>query len=251
MEWLERMNDCIKYLEDHIEDKLDIDALASELYISKFHLQRLFHMLTGVTIGEYVRNRKLTLAAGDLTTNNAKVIEVAYKYGYESPKSFSRAFRKLHGVSPSVAKTSTSHLKAYPKMSFQIQLKGEQDMNYKLIEKESFKVVGKGLRTTKKDGQNIKNIPSFWEDCINNGDCQRIKELNTEKPMLGVCFNHDVESVSYYIAVEKPEALNECMFEVKTIPFATWAVFESIGPMPDAIQTVTKRIFTEWFPSTG
>jgi AraC family transcriptional regulator len=252
MEMLYRMNDCIQYIEDNLEGDIEMEELARLSLNSKFHFQRLFSLVTGCTVADYIRRRRLTLAAQELNNTNVKVIDVAFKYGYETPESFSKAFRKAHGVSPSQVRETGTPLKAFPRISFQIQLKGEVEMNYKIVEKDAFQVIGKGKRVSTCNGQNLKDIPAFWNE-VNSSDLDReICEAAGNDEMLGICmeFDYPNEEFTYFIGAGRKSDTNHSL-EVKEIPSSTWAVFESVGPMPDAIQGVWKRIFSEWFPSTG
>lgn len=253
MEWLNRLRESIDYLEEHMESKLDIDSAAKIALSSRFHFQRMFHMTTGVTVAEYVRKRRLTLAAQELTTSDIKVIDVALKYGYQTPEAFSKAFQKIHGVNPSEARDLGINLKAYPRISFQIQIKGEKAMNYRIVEREAFKIIGKSKRVTTADGKNFEIIPRFWEESNNNGLCDQLCKLAGGLGLLGVCmdFDHEEEVLTYMIAVEKPQEEVPGGLIEKEIPAATWAIFESVGPMPNAIQEIWERIFSEWFPATG
>ncbi|MFC4403742.1 AraC family transcriptional regulator [Gracilibacillus xinjiangensis] len=253
LEGLKRMNDTIQYIEEHLDKKVDIDKLAGIAYLSKFHFQRLFHMITGVTVAEYIRKRRLTLAAQELIASDSKIIDLSLKYGYDTPESFSRAFRIVHGMSPSQARKAKQRLKAYPKLSFQIHLKGEEDMNYRIEKREGFKVAGKEIRTSTKNGENSKRIPQFWEELNGDGTVEKLIEHSGELGVLGVCmeFAPQMDELTYVIGMEKTEAAPMEELVEKEIPKATWAVFEAVGPMPDAIQKVWKRIFSEWFPSTG
>ena len=253
MDWLKKLSDSLDYIEEQMESNLDIDQLAHVAGISKFHYQRMFTMITGVTLTEYIRKRKLTLAAQELASSSAKVIDVALKYGYTTPESFAKAFRKIHGISPSEAREDGKSLKAYPRLSFQIQIKGVQDMNYKIVDKEAFKIVGKAIRVSTVNGENTRKISQFWVDSNKNGLCNRLYNFAGELGMLGVCtdFSSEQEEFTYLIAVEKTQEDILANFEEREIPALTWAVFESIGPMPTAIQDVWQRIFSEWFPATG
>lgn len=252
MEWIEQMRSAINYIEAHLIEPYDIEAIAKVAYSSEFHFQRLFHMLTGLTVADYVRRRRLTLAAQDLMSGKEKVIDIAFKYGYDTPESFSKAFRRTHGVSPSTVKKGGTLLKAYAPISFQISIKGDQNMEYSIVKKEAFKLVGKGKRVTSINGENLKIIPKFWEECHGSGFvdklCQQLGPLGT----LGVCmdFKEDMTEFTYFIGIEKPALPMDDLEEV-VIPEANWAIFESIGPMPEAIQKVWSRIFSEWFPATG
>lgn len=253
MEWLTRMKDALEYMESNMDDTLNIEEIAKVACSSSFHFQRMFHMLTGVTIADYIRKRRLTLAAQELTISNAKVIDVALKYGYDSPESFAKAFRKAHGITPSAARGQGVQLKAFPRLSFHLSLKGDQEMDYKIIERDSFTVIGKSLQVTCKDGENLRRIPQFWQEVNEDGTSDKLIEIGGGKDILGICKQMEPanENFFYWIAVESGPESNPQGFETTVIPAATWAVFTSIGAMPHAIQNVWKRIFEEWFPSTG
>ena len=251
---LNKMMDAIDYMEMKMEEELDIEAIAKVACCSPFHFQRMFHMLTGFTVAEYVRNRKLTLAAQELAISpNIKVIDVALKYGYNSPESFAKAFRKAHGITPSAARQPGVNLKAFPCISFHLSLKGDKDMDYRIVKKDEFKVIGKVLNVSTKDGENLRKIPEFWERCNSDGTNEKICSIDNRQNMLGICmdFEHDKEEFSYMIAIEDVNNSKDTGFETRKIPASTWAIFTSVGPMPHSIQKVWERIFQEWFPATG
>ncbi|MCU9614756.1 AraC family transcriptional regulator [Caldibacillus lycopersici] len=253
MEGLRRLITSIDYIEENLLSKLAIDDIASVACMSKFHFQRSFHMLTGVTVAEYIRKRRLTLAAQDLLHSNQKVIDVAWKYGYESPEAFTKAFRSTHGIAPSAVRKQNRSLVAYPKISFHIQIKGEEEMKYRIMEKDEIRIVGKGIRTTTENGQNHQDIPAFWEEVNQNGLASKLIKGCRDFGLLGVCMEFDQEQneFTYFIGAESNGIDVTNKLEVKVIPKATWAVFPVIGPMPSAIEHVWERIFSEWFPSTG
>ena len=218
----------------------------------------MFHILTDVTVAEYVRRRRLTLAAQELVTSGDKIIDIALKYGYDTPESFARAFRKIHGITPSAAREPGVSLKVYPRLSFQITLKGEREMNYKIVQKPAFKVIGKGIRVSSQDGANLKRIPEFWWECYQNGFSAKLEQMAdktgvTGECKLGICMESEPEGMGflYFIGVEDTKGLLPEGFTQKEIPAATWAIFETVGAMPDAMQNLSKRIYGEWFPSTG
>jgi len=245
---------AIDYLEDNMEHEINYDEVAREACSSTFHFQRMFHMITGLTVADYIRKRRLTLAAQELAMNSKlRVIEVALKYGYDSPEAFTKAFKKAHGITPREAKEPGVMLKAFPRISFHLSLKGDKDMDYRIIEKEAFKVIGKAVRMTTKDGENLKQIPKLWDEVNQDGTNERICALSDKNEVFGICMDmeHDEEHFTYMIAVEDTKNSKNTEFTTREIPAATWAIFTSIGPMPTAIQKVWERIFSEWFPSTG
>ena len=253
MEWLIKMKDALDYMENKMADTLSIEEIAKVSCSSPFHFQRMFNMLTGFTLADYIRKRRLTLAAQEFTTSNAKVIDVALKYGYDSPESFTKAFRKAHGITPTAARQQGVQLKAFPRLSFHLSLKGDQEMDYKVIERDSFSVIGKSLQVTCRDGENLRRIPQFWQESNADGTSDKLMEIGGDNDILGICIQMEPanEDFYYWIAVESTPENDPLDFETTTIPAATWAVFTSIGPMPHAIQKVWKRIYEEWFPSTG
>jgi AraC family transcriptional regulator len=179
-------------------------------------------------------------------------LDLALKYGYETPESFAKAFRRVHGISPSEARHPGMKLKAFPRLSFQISLKGDQEMDYQMIDKAAFRVVGKSIRVSTEDGENLRRIPQFWDECHQDRTCKQLCRLAGKDEMFGICadFDREMKEMTYMIAVTAPDSETEGMSE-RVIPAATWAVFQSVGPMPDAIQKVWQRIFSEWFPATG
>ena len=259
MEWPERMNAAIEYIEDNLAGEIDLNEAAKIACCSTFHFQRIFFAVNGVTPAEYARRRRLTLAATELSSGNTRVIDIALKYGYDSPDAFTRAFRNVHGVTPLAAREPGVKLVAFPRVSFHIVLKGGNDMDYRIIEKPAFDVVGKARKFTTVNGENFRKIPQFWDEFIQAKHYDVLMKLTQGKTgpvtgadSLGVCTGEGgMEEFTYGIGVEKPEKAVPAGFDVIHIPAATWAIFESIGPMPKAIQDVTVRIFQEWFPSTG
>lgn len=253
MDGLQRMLDSIEFIEKNLDGDLAIEDIARVAWMSKFHFQRMFSMLTGFTVSEYVRNRRLTVAAQELVNSDTKVIDIAMKYGYESPESFSKAFKRIHGINPSVAKKYQQSLKAYPKLSFQIQIKGDVEMDYRMIEKDTFTVVGKSIRTTTIGGENHREIAAFWKESNQNGFTQKLAKNCGELRIIGVCtdFDSEQENLTYLIGAEKNIVQLPDDWEERDIPSATWAVFPVTGAMPDAMPKAWERIFSEWFPSTG
>ncbi|WP_077325547.1 AraC family transcriptional regulator [Virgibacillus siamensis] len=253
MEGLQRMLDAIEYVESNLDNELQINDIAACAYMSKFHFQRMFSMLTGFSISEYIRNRRITVAAQELVHSESKVIEVAMKYGYESPESFAKAFRRIHGISPTAARKNSQSLKAYPKLSFQIQLKGDVEMDYKIVEKEPFTVIGKSIRTSTISGENHRKIADFWVRSNQDGFAEELSKNCGSLGLLGICleFDEKQENIRYLIGAEKNVDQIPDDWEKATIPGASWAVFPVHGAMPDAMPKVWERIFSEWFPATG
>lgn len=251
MDWLDKMNAAMKYLENNLEGDIDYEELGRLACCSSYHFQRMFSFITDVTLAEYIRRRRLTLAAMDLQKDGNKVIDISYKYGYDSPTSFSRAFYQMHQVTPRDAKELGTRLKAYPPISFQISIKGDRAMNYRVEEKDGFRLVGVKETVSNLNGENFIRIPKIWDEVYESGQCDTILKLSNQKPsgVMGVCANFCTDNFDYYIASSSTlEAPNG--YEVLDIAKHTWVIFECKGPLPDAMQSVWKRIFTEWFPQS-
>lgn len=251
VKWLKQMNDAVHYIEEHLTDEIRLDALGKIAGCSAFHFQRMFSYMAEIPLSEYIRRRKMTKAAFDLQ-NNEKVLDVSLKYGYDSPTAFNRAFQTVHGFAPSRAKSEGVVLKAYLPISFKISIKGETELNYRIEQKEEFRIVGLSKQFPVNAEQSFKEIPMFWQEAHQSGMIPQILALMDRPPLglfgLSTCMRGDM--FDYYIAVSSSKAVPEGMQDY-LVPKATWAVFESIGPMPNAIQILQKRIITEWLPTSG
>jgi AraC family transcriptional regulator len=195
----------------------------------------------------------MELAAGD-----ARIIDLALRYGYDSPDAFAKAFRKLFGCTPTDARRPGARLRSYPPISFSITLRGDEAMNYRIETKSSFSLTGLPLHTTTRDGANSHEITAFWDRCFQDGSFARLASLVPGNSAIGVAgviaeFDAKGEDFTYLIAIETPadrSALPEGSRDLP-VPAATWAVFESRGPLPGSIQNTFMRIFSEWFPSSS
>lgn len=166
MDWLTGIQNAINYIEENLTEKIDYDEAAKQASCSSFYFQRIFSILCGITLGDYIRNRRLTLAGNELSATDNKVIDIALKYGYESPESFTRAFSKFHGVTPSDAKKDGSKLKSFSPLSVKLTLSGGNIMDYKIIEKTAFDIIEKVEAHTVDNSENAKSILTFGRDHI-------------------------------------------------------------------------------------
>lgn len=252
MEWLDKLNEAIKYIEDNLQGNIDYNKAAQIACCSTYHFQRMFSYIAGVPVSEYIRQRRMTLAAFDLQKGD-KVIDVAYRYGYESPTSFNRAFQKIHNVSPSVASKEGVFLKAFPPISFKITVKGVKDLDYRIVKKDEMRIVGVKKEFEKNIEVSFREVPMFWGEVSQNGKLNEVISLMDEnsKGVLGVsaCMD-DLEKWQYYIGVETDKEIKPGLDEY-IIPPCTWAVFPGKGKMPESIQEIEKRAITEWLPSSS
>lgn len=250
MEWMERLNDAIRYIEDHLTDEVDYEQLGKIACCSSYHFQRMFTYMAGIPLSEYIRRRKMSLAAVDLQGTGMKIIEVAGKYGYQSPTAFNRAFRSVHGIAPSAVKNEGLSVKSFPPITFKITVKGVEEMNYRIETKEAFRIVGVSVPLQKDIEKNFAVIPQKWQEISTDGTLQRLIGMMDTPPMgvLGISTCNDTEPWRYYIAVSTSQEKGELSEYI--VPQATWAVFPGEGTN-ESIQELERRIVTEWLPTSG
>ncbi|MEK4439143.1 AraC family transcriptional regulator [Paenibacillus sp. FSL K6-2862] len=263
MDWLMRMNRALDYIEMNLIGEIELKEVARCACCSSHQFQRMFSFITNVPLAEYIRRRRLTLAAIELQNSDMKVVDVAIKYGYESPVSFARAFQALHGINPGMARQEGSALKAYPRLSFLISIKGEKAMNYRIETKESFHVFGIERVFSVNGGE---TPGEFWKQSHANGEVKRLSEHAGHLPTSINQDYHKVHAVCSYKKTEEdtfPYML--CAFQSDsskadgytriTIPAHTWAIFSSDpfnwDQFDETIDSLYKRFFSEWLPTAG
>ncbi|AEI42386.1 AraC family transcriptional regulator [Paenibacillus mucilaginosus] len=268
MDWLERMNRAMDYIESNLAGEIELSEVARRACCSSHQFQRMFSFITNVTLAEYIRRRKLTLAALELKNSEAsRVIDIAMKYGYESPVSFARAFQSLHGITPAMARQDGIALKAYPRLSFLITIKGVDAMNYRIETKESFEVFGME-RVFRSDGSgDPPSTPEqFWQQSHANGEVERLAANAGDLPRFvsqdlykvhGICsYKHTGhDTFPYMICAFKSGTSNANGYSTIMIPAQTWAIFPSEPIAWDAfggtMETLYRRFYAEWLPTSG
>jgi len=244
MSWMEIISEAILYIEEHIADDITPEMVAKQSNISSFYFQKGFTMLCGFTLGEYIRNRKLALAGNDLATTDEKVIDIALKYGYESPDSFTKAFTRFHGVTPTQVRKETVLLKSFAPLKISFSLNGGYLMDYRIEKKETFTVIGASKTFSYEGAKDI--VPKFWQEHFKNGGGKTVMGV------YGICIDEAMENNTFdYLIADpcSPDRQAPEGFVIKTIPEFTWAVFPCKGAMPDALQDVNTKIYTEWLPA--
>lgn len=246
------MNQVLDYIEDNLTNEINMSEVAKRACCSVFNFQRMFSFIAEVSLAEYIRRRRLTMAAMDLNGSKEKVVDIALKYGYESPVSFARAFFAVHGVNPSEVRKPGVKIKSYPRISFEITIKGVEAMNYSIKELDEFRLIGYKERIKMENGENFRRIPQFWAEVYQQGKCEKMMQYNDNKELhcLGVCANGGENGFDYYIATGSNKEIPSDMVELK-VPASTYVIFECIGKMPEGQQNIWKRIFTEWFPTSN
>lgn len=252
MEWIERLNKAIIYIEEHLTEEVDYEEAGKIACCSAYHFQRMFAYMANVPLSEYIRRRKMSLAAVDLQGGDEKIIDIAHKYGYNSPTAFNRAFQTVHGIAPSLVKGGGVAVKSFPPLTFKITVKGVEELNYRIEKKEAFRIVGVSQPLHKEVEENFMIVPKMWQDAAMNGTIQKLVGIMDAPVMgvLGVSACNDEEQWKYFIAVSSSVPVDEDLEEYVVPPF-TWAIFPGEGACPQAIQELERRIVSEWLPTSG
>ena len=249
MEWIDRLNGAMRYIEEHLTEEIDPEQLGRIACCSAYHFQRMFTYMAGATLSEYVRRRRMSLAAADLQSGGLKVIDAAAKYGYSSPTAFNRAFQAVHGIAPSAARSAGAQLKSYPPIRFSISIQGAQPLDYRIEARPAFRIVGLSRPLHREIERNFEIVPGMWQEAVESGAIARLAGLMNAAPMglLGVSAC-GAEDWRYFIAVSSSLPGGE--FEAYTVPAYTWAIFPGAGTN-QSIQELERRVVTEWLPGSG
>ncbi len=243
----------INYIEEHLEEEINMKKIAQLSQLSEYNFQKIFSILSGISLGEYIRKRRLSMSLYDLKETEMSIIDIAFKYGYSSSESYSRAFQQLFHLSPSKARKRHENLIIFPKLSIHVQIKGGIQMNYSITHQDKQLVTG--IRESYPNlatGQ--ASIPHFW-DKFNESDLfnQVISEKSPNSPntVLGICLPSDGEAYDYFIGVYCESETARENLETITLPASDWVVFKAVGKVPDAIRQTYQEIYSSFFPSTA
>lgn len=242
MEWVDRMNQTIDYLESHLTEEIDPDEISRIMACPYSVFQRSFAPITGVQLSEYIRRRRLSCAADELRQTDQRILDIAVKYGYESADAFTAAFKRLHGITPQEARKMDAHLKFYPRLVFTLMIQGVAEMEYKLVEKNSFHVLG--IRETTPHGGGT------WAIIKSDGTIQRLQEIGDHLCDLGLCFGFDAAGNNDYMCgIEYEEPVDG--FDLYQCPKSEWLVFTAKGSISQHVLGQTwKRIYGEFMPQS-
>lgn len=244
MDWTKAVGEAVRYIEEHITEDITIYDVADYVNISPFYFHKGFSILCGYSIMEYIRNRRMALAGEELLTSDITVIDLAVKYGYDSPDSFTRAFSRFHGHTPLYVRKNKTMVRTFAPLKLTISLKGGYIMDYRIVKKEAFSVLG---TSGKFDYENAKEtVPSLWKEHYESGKGQYVRGMfgiNIDLQMGRESFEYLIADI-YNPSVDIPDGLI-----VKTIPAFTWAVFPCKGALPYSLQDVNVKIFSEWLPA--
>lgn len=246
MDWIKIIENALRYIEKNLSGELTVDRIAEKVNISPFYFQKGFSMLCGYSVGEYIRMRRLSVAGSELVTSDNKVIDLALKYGYDSPDSFTKAFTRFHGSTPTDVRRKGALLKSFAPLHIKIILDGGNTMEYRVEEKPAFRVMGVSKIFSYETAN--ADIPQYWDEIHVQAAVKPVEG------MYGICFDEEMggNRFRYMIAddLEEGEA-GEKNLETYEVPRHTWAIFPCRGAMPLSLQEVNRRIFSEWLPASN
>lgn len=266
MDWLKRMNRALDYVESNLMNEIDMNVVAQMACTSTYNFQKMFSFITEISLVEYIRRRRLTLAAFEIQNSDVKIIDIALKYGYESPVSFTRAFHALHGIVPSLARDGGVILKAYPQMSFQISIKGESGMEYRIEKKEAFDIFGIETIGSSIGDENYQSPALLWQKCHKDGTYEKLFKNSGELPLFisqDLCKIHGAvnyrktegNTFPYMLCCFISKNSNTEGYNIAHIPEQTYAIFPSKRFKWDEIGTtlneLEKKFYSEWLPTSN
>lgn len=237
-------------MEENLLEDIDYSNVADHLFVSAYHFHRVFSLMTGISPSEYLRNRRLSQAAQDLSLTELKVIDLAYKYGYESPESFTKAFTRFHGISPSDARRRGGTLKLYHRLIIKLIVEGGMLMNYRIVEQEGFKLLVKKSQFSNEiiSQEDSNEIPQFWNRCSEDGTLKLLSQLGKDKSIYGACSPISKASQLFDYGIGCEYTLNDVPagFDLWQVKPTLWAVFDCIGENGACIGETWDKIFKEF-----
>lgn len=259
MEWSTCIKSAIEYMEEHLLEPIGPTEVSSYIGMSSMYLSRGFQIISGYTIGEYIRNRRLYEASKDICFTKQRIIDIAYTYGYETPESFTKAFTRFHGSTPVEARKNPSLVREFQPLHIEIRIIGGNYMDYVVEKRSSFKLIGFSKEVSFEDS--YKEIPLFWNEIYEKyhaklyqgqKPCSLVEQAILEHRIgeFGLCCAEETSAgkFKYYIAGYYQGGTIPSGLEVVEIPALEWAKFKCIGPMPKALQDVNTKIYKEWLP---
>lgn len=244
MEWTECISKAISYIEEHITEKLTIEDIAKQAMVSPFYFQKGFAMLCGFTVGEYIKKRRLALAGSELISTDKKIIDIALQYGYDSPDSFTKAFTRFHGATPTSVRKGETMIKSFASLKIKFILEGGYTMDYKIVEKDQFTVIG--ISKVFKYEEAETEVPKLWTEYYKTGKSDIVCSS------YGISIDENMQGNKFeYLIADNYNPIKDITegFITKVIPKHTWAVFACRGAMPHCLQDVHQKIFSEWLPN--
>ncbi|MEU2658282.1 AraC family transcriptional regulator [Streptomyces sp. NPDC007325] len=250
------LNRLVDQVEEHLSEELDVGALARSLGTTEYHLRRMFSSLAGMPLSEYVRRRRMTVAAGEVVRGESDLLAIAVRHGYGSAEAFGRAFRSVHGAGPGDVRRDGGPLRTQPQLRFRLSVEGSIPMETRLVDRPAFRLVGHSARVPLiHEGVNphiVRHIAALPQE-----EHLRLKSLGDTRPegLLQVSDDLDPDAAEgseltylHGVALDRDTPVPDGLDAIE-VPAGRWAVFRTSGPHPQALQTAWAATATEWFPS--
>lgn len=255
MNLMRTLQTAVEYMEINMNNSITYEDVAKEVYMSSFHFHRIFSMITGMSVNEYLRNRRLSLAGEEVILSDRKVIDIALNYCYATPESFTKAFTRFHGISPSAARRAGGGLKMFNRLQIKITTEGGKAMDYRIKKREPFKVLTKARLF---NGDIVKedtntDIPDFWKESGKDGTFEVLADSAIEQSTYGLCSQVDKTTNNFKYGIGKEVADDTKLvegYEIWEVDHPLWAVFRCVGETPDCIGETWSRIFKEFLPGS-
>lgn len=262
MDWIRGLQKSIEYIEANLVDdydRLSLEKIAAQANSSEYNFQKLFSIVTGLTVGEYIRNRRLTLAGEELLLTDAKILDIALKYGYETPESFTKAFTRFHGITPKMVRKNNAELKLYNRLNIHIRVEGGCSLDYRVTQYESFRILGRSMVFDSIQLEDHKSvIQEFMARCQKDGMYEYLaKNVNANSYFAdSILGYHDIvktlhgDEVRFSVGIEYQGELGDSAsdYQIMEVSADRWLVFRCTGKRPEAIQNLWYRIYTEFLP---
>ena len=265
MEWIAAIQQAITYMEDHLMEEINYEDVAKHVHTSGYEFHRAFSFLTGMTANAYIRNRRLSLAGREIVETDASVTDIAMKYGYETPESFTKAFTRFHGVAPRFAREDSAKLVLFNPLAIKIAVEGGKSMDYRIVqtEKQKFIAMVRSFSNEIINDEENHEIPDFWEECNKKnligpmcalrpdgkrdlfGLCSPTKE-GKDTFEYGIGVRLDGETVEFDLAEMEKQG-----YTVWDVAPGTYVVFECIGEDGDCISEAWSKFYKEFLPQMG
>lgn len=265
MEWISAIQQAIAYMEEHLLEEINYEDVAKYVHTSNYEFHRAFSFLSGMTANAYIRNRRLSLAGREIVETNTKITDIALKYRYETPESFTKAFTRFHGIAPKHAREESAKLVLFNPLVIKITVEGGKSMDYRIVQTKEQKFIAmvRSFQDEIINDEENHEIPDFWGECHSKNLVEPIRNLRPEgkRDLYGLCSptKEGKDTFEYGIGVlidedatdfdaEEMEKAGYCIWDVKP---GTYVVFECFGEDGDCISDTWAKFYKEFLPQMG
>ena len=265
MEWIAAMQQAITYMEEHLMKEINYEDVAKHVHTSSYEFHRAFSFLTGMTANSYIRNRKLSLAGREIVETDTKITDIALKYGYETPESFTKAFTRFHGIAPKFAREESAKLVLFNPIVIKLTVEGGKSMDYRIVQTKEQKFIAlvRSFRNEIINDEENHDIPDFWGECHDKNLVEPIRNLRPEgkRDLYGLCSPTQAgeNTFEYGIGVLIDEEtmdfdateMEKAGYRIWDVKPGTYVVFDCIGDDGNCISDTWTKFYKEFLPQMG